>query len=421
MHDFMDYCLRTYFKTIGWNDDNQYSNLCSASRAILDFQTPRGLTFAISKIQFPLLKASYSMNISPILNGSLGYLFTSRPLKVDPSDHVHFMEMIDRFHINYMPKNYPYGNFDNSSDDSKSIGDYLLYGRLFVPTGRLEAIYSRRFSQWMQCVVTAVSDPRSKAASHVTTELQYDVGQWCTELSYTTDGELFGMRGLYNFASYNQEEINSNSNNEELIVQNKMRKKNNDVKAPLVERNVFDVPPESEYDEEVEALKGEWSIGAELYYGVRERSGGVSAGIRYRTLPQFSSQSPLSVTYLINPIMGHMSAAFAAQVSDDLALCPRFDFNMYSYESDLIIGAEWWQRERNEIEGQSSDDAANKNISSQGEVNGIVKATVGTSRGVTLLWEGKYGKTLFSLGLIADLTSRISPIRSIGLQFQYFS
>jgi len=115
-----------------------------------------------------------------------------------------------------------------------------------------------------------------------------------------------------------------------------------------------------------------------------------------------------------------MSAAFAAQVSDDLALCPRFEFNMYSYESDLLIGAEWWQRE-NEGENQSSSDAANKNKSSQGEVNGIVKATIGTSRGITILWEGRYGKTLFSLGLIADLTSKISPIRSIGLQFQYFS
>lgn len=120
--------------------------------------------------------------------------------------------------------------------------------------------------------------------------------------------------------------------------------------------------------------------------------------------------------------MGHMSAAFAAQVSDDLALCPRFDFNMYSYESDLIIGAEWWQREKSDIEceNQSNDDTVNKMVL-QGEVNGIVKATVGTSRGVTLLWEGRYGKTLFSLGLIADLTSKISPIRSIGLQFQYFS
>jgi distribution and morphology protein 10 len=134
------------------------------------------------------------MNISPILNGSLGYLFTSRPLKVDPSEHVNFMEVIDRFHINYVSKNYPHENFDNSSDDSKIKGtfdhflyllnmnsnlyrscfflDYLLYGRLFVPTGRLEAIYSRKFSQWMQCVVTAVSDPRSKAASHVKYILQ---------------------------------------------------------------------------------------------------------------------------------------------------------------------------------------------------------------------------------------------------------
>ncbi|CAG8446852.1 11973_t:CDS:2 [Funneliformis caledonium] len=418
MHSFMDYCLRTYFKTIDWNDDNQYSNLCAASRAILDFQIPRGLTFAISKIKFPLLKASYSMNVSPILNGSLGYLFTSRPLKVDPSERVNFMEMIDRFHINYMPRNYSPEVLNKNDDGSEVIKDYLLYGRLFVPTGRLEAIYSKRFSRWMQCVVTAVSDPRSKAASHVTTELQYDVGQWCTELSYTTDGELFGVRGLYNFASQSQEETDTDSNNEEQSLQDKKKKKDDNLKAPLVERNVFDVSSESEDDDEVESLKGEWSIGAELYYGVRERSGGVSAGIRYRSLPQFSLQSPISVTYLINPIMGHMSAAFAAQVSDDLALCPRFEFNMYSYESDLMIGAEWWQREH-ERESESNDDTVNK--SSQGEVTGIVKATVGTSRGITLLWEGKYGKMLFSLGLVADLTSRISPIRSVGLQFQYFS
>lgn len=93
-------------------------------------------------------------------------------------------------------------------------------------------------------------------------------------MSYTTDGELFGVRGLYNFTNYNQEEISTNSNNEESIVQNKMKKEDKDIETPLVERNVFDVPSESEDDEEVEALKGEWSIGAELYYGIRERSGG---------------------------------------------------------------------------------------------------------------------------------------------------
>jgi distribution and morphology protein 10 len=121
--------------------------------------------------------------------------------------------------------------------------------------------------------------------------------------------------------------------------------------------------------------------------------------------------------------MGHMSTAFAAQVSDDIALCPRFDFNMYSYESDLVIGVEWWQREKIEIEGkdQSSENVINKNIPLKSEVSGIVKATIGTSRGITLLWEGRYGKTLFSLGLVADLTSKLSPIQSVGLQFQYFS
>ncbi|CAG8609369.1 476_t:CDS:2, partial [Acaulospora colombiana] len=132
--------------------------------------------------------------------------------------------------------------------------------------------------------------------------------------------------------------------------------------------------------------------------------------IRYRTLPQYSLHSPVTVTYIINPIMGHMSAAFAAQVSNDLSLCPRFGFNMYSYESDLMIGAEWWQREK-------IDETSNSN----GEIQGVVKATISTNHGIKLLWEGRYGKTLFGLGLIADLKPGLSPIRSVGLQFQYFS
>lgn len=42
--------------------------------------------------------------------------------------------------------------------------------------------------------------------------------------------------------------------------------------------------------------------------------------------------------------MGHMSGAYAARVSRDLALCSRFDFNVYSYDSEWTMGAEWWVR-----------------------------------------------------------------------------
>lgn len=43
-------------------------------------------------------------------------------------------------------------------------------------------------------------------------------------------------------------------------------------------------------------------------------------------------------------MMGHMSGAYTAQVSRDLSLSTRFDFNVYSYESEWTMGAEWWLR-----------------------------------------------------------------------------
>ena len=43
-------------------------------------------------------------------------------------------------------------------------------------------------------------------------------------------------------------------------------------------------------------------------------------------------------------MLGHISGAYAARVSRDLSLASRFDFNVYSYESEWSLGAEWWQR-----------------------------------------------------------------------------
>ena len=68
------------------------------------------------------------------------------------------------------------------------------------------------------------------------------------------------------------------------------------------------------------------------------------------TLPEIEgsppSQPPTIITATLNPLMGHISTAYAAKLGNDLALCSRFEFNAYSYESDLSIGAEWWLRQK---------------------------------------------------------------------------
>lgn len=112
MNDFMEYCLKRFYRSSGWNEENQYSNLCSWSHAILDFHTPKGLSLVISKLPTPQFKPSYTLNALPTLNGSLGYLYTSRKLDIGTSATVDFQDMIDRFRIVIKPPT-------NKGDDYK--------------------------------------------------------------------------------------------------------------------------------------------------------------------------------------------------------------------------------------------------------------------------------------------------------------
>lgn len=51
--------------------------------------------------------------------------------------------------------------------------------------------------------------------------------------------------------------------------------------------------------------------------------------------------------------MGFISTAYSAQVHPHIALSSRFGVNIYSYESDLSIGGEWWiGRRRGKKEGR---------------------------------------------------------------------
>ena len=52
------------------------------------------------------------------------------------------------------------------------------------------------------------------------------------------------------------------------------------------------------------------------------------------------------MTLTLNPLMGNLSSTYAVQASPALALCSRFDFNVYSYESDFWVGMELWRARR---------------------------------------------------------------------------
>ncbi|KAI0796586.1 mitochondrial distribution and morphology protein 10 [Abortiporus biennis] len=449
MYPFASYVLRSYYQSTGWNEDNLYANLTRSSNAILDFTVPRGLHFSISKSPNPLFKTSYSMNALPSLNGSIGYIFTSCDLDIKNSYDVRVKDMVDRFKVYDQPRR-PEGKEEEwLAGERVNTRDYLLYGRLYIPTGRLDALYSTRLSPTLQAMVAAISDPRSSlganersrggniASSNVMFSLQHDTGKWCTEYTWSAEDGMWGVRCLHNFGKlWTPGNVSDDSHSGS--------------SKTSWEKRV------DEEDAMEGGLKGRISAGAEFYLSAKEKSAGVSAGIRFTTLPDATppshqvpssstshipspSQPPTTITALFNPMLGHISGAYAARVSRDLSLCSRFDFNVYSYESEWTMGAEWWTRrsktknmfpnpeETLEVPSTSSPlialpspppDVSNAN---DGEIQGVVKARVSTTTDVSLMWEGRIRNLLVSLGVVSNLSSRAKPIKAIGLELSYFS
>ncbi|KAJ6629197.1 mitochondrial distribution and morphology protein 10 [Mycena sp. CBHHK59/15] len=439
MHPFASYVLRSYYKATGWNEDNLYANLTRSSNAILDFTVPRGLHLSVSKSPNSLFKTTYSMNAMPSLNGSVGYIFTSCDLNVKASGNVRFKDMIERFKVYDQPRRPEAKEEEWLAGERVDKRDYLLYGRFYLPSGRLDALYSTRLTPTLQALVAAISHPpstlpadlssRSGNVSNLIVNLQHDVGKWCTEYTWSADDEMWGIRVLHNFGKLGIP-VDSSDDPE----------KNNSTAARGVGLKRVD-----EEDAVEGGLKGRLSAGAEIYFSAKERSAGVSTGIRFTTLPDATppsfqlpastsvplsmaskgppSQPPTTITALFNPMLGHMSGAYSARVSRDLSLSSRFDFNVYSYESEWTMGAEWWMRSSLSDDNSEEEPALipSPGAESKGEVRGVVKARASTNNDVSLMWEGRLRNMLVSLGVVSDFSNRTKPIKAIGLELSYFS
>lgn len=234
--------------------------------------------------------------------------------------------------------------------------------------------------------------------------LQHDIGKWCTEYTWSAEDGMWGVRVLHNFGRLG-----------------------NTVEPPGDSSSLIGPRPKRVDEEDATGggLRGRVSAGAEFYISAKEKSAGgmklalcfrrlflssfftVSTGIRFTTLsdPPTPSRSrssltpsplralppqpPTTITALFNPMMGHVSAAYAAKVSQDLALCSRFDFNVYSYASEWTMGAEWWMRRSlsQPISDSNTSQSADSNSSypqqgspgSESVVRGVVKAKISTN------------------------------------------
>ncbi|KAI9634632.1 uncharacterized protein MKK02DRAFT_16182 [Dioszegia hungarica] len=451
MLPFSTLILRSYYQAIGWNEDNSYSQLTRSSSGN-DFQLPQSLILQLANSPTPIFFTSYALDALPQLNGSLSYITTSEALRdIGPSRNLPFKHVVDRFRIYPLPHRPP-------PKDELWLGgrrvegrDYLLYSRLHFPSLHLSGLATSRLTPTLQLHLAFLSHPQPPSArpsspsgpSHsrqpsetstattasrppppgnIILSLQHDTGRHASEYTYSVQDGMFGWRGLWNFGWKGMSEGVSGP-------------------GAVGKPSLAEVAVQGAGREDGETmdggLKGRFSAGAEVYFSAMQRSFGISTGLRFSTLPTPSSGShhplspPTTLTLLYNPLMGFVSTAYSAQISPTIALSSRYGVNVYSYESDLSIGGEWWigRRRGKRVESgttpglsaavdpqpmESTRDTAE-------DRDGILKAKISGNWSISLLYEARIRNCLVSIGVISDLVSRQKPIRSVGVEVQYFS
>ncbi|AAW47220.1 MDM10, putative [Cryptococcus deneoformans JEC21] len=508
MIGFSAFILRNYYAAIGWNEDNLYSSLTRTSSALLDFQLPQSLILQLANSPTPIFFTSYALDALPQLNGSISYITTSMPLdEIGSGRATAFKNVIERFRV-FPPPKRPQPKDEVWLGGKRIEGrDYLLYSRLHLPSLHLSGLATTRLTPTLQAHLAFLSQPAhptstrptppqtppshtrqpsepstpapSPTPGNVFISLQHDTGRYCGEYTYSVQDGMVGLRTLYNFGWHGDEESE---------VDKKERR----------EREGKRIDEEEMMEG---GLKGRFSAGGEVYFSAKQRSFGISTGLRFTTVPPTLPlplnapvpSPPTTLTLLYNPLIGFLSSAYSAQVSPTVALATRFGVNVYSYESDLSVGGEWWIGRRRGKRGLTTDaepqldaesrdpvvtgieenreltekmaqraslrqvtlrDEIGEDVHAEKELyspipvmtdvnagelaqqisprlqpqqdldderDGVLKARLSGNWQFALLYEARIRNCLVSAGVLADLTGRQHPIRSIGLEVQYFS
>jgi hypothetical protein len=70
----------------------------------------------------------------------------------------------------------------------------------------------------------------------------------------------------------------------------------------------------------------------------------VSIGTRCINHDKIGGQTHMALTF--NPVMGHLSSSYTTMIWPGFAASTRFDFNLYSIESDLVVGGKFCSKEK---------------------------------------------------------------------------
>ena len=452
----MDYIVHAFGTSTGWNHDNSYSSLTATSDALLSFPTPSSLSLRVSSLSTPQFATSYTLSTLGQIDGSISYLYSSVPLGHVPSRTVSIpLRTLVR---GYRDVKLPSIQF-NSYDDPEARKPILLHGTLALPPpSNLTALYARRINSktLLSLSLNSLSTSTPPTGSgpppaSVLGHIQYDTGRYSIEGLASSDSALLGVRGLWNFG------LGPSKQSVDASAIDNGHKAREDVAG-------ISSPAEPSLpNERVMAKPSLLSAGAEAYYSPLSSVIGLSTGLRFTTLASHNSTPavastlsskplagtsaalssalgapanvahssfPYTLTLTLTPLTGSLASTYSVRPTENLALSSRFGFNVYSWESEYVLGAEIWRRRRKRPAKTGTDpdplawarDKAAEWLTDaqralerekvDREEENVIKLRIDDGWNVRALWTGRVKQLLVSAGV------SVAPASSTSYRYQ---
>lgn len=343
----MDYIVKCFNVINSWDESNLYPAVIATPKSILDFSLPNSISVDINKKSSDFSTNSLTLSNYGSINGSISYLYSSSNLKnvfssanISLQDAVNTYQFVDSLSVS--SHNQLLANSNRTTTGSTTTNNNaLLYGKLNFPSNILEALIIKNFDQHTRLLVKCLSTNSNFIKNHgiLTVYYQKNYPKMSNEFIYSSNEGLIGFRNLFN--------VNLNSLSDATFASSFNNNNNNDSSA---------FPNSSTYGNFNSNTQGfgnlsssnkvfydnsKLSIGTEIWYGILNMTPGFSNSVRYSTYSTYSGK-PLTITLSLNPLIGLLSSTYTVKTSLNSTFCSKYDFNIYSYESNLSLGCELW-------------------------------------------------------------------------------
>ncbi len=156
---------------------------------------------------------------------------------------------------------------------------YFMFGKM-DSQGNLEGYYTQQLANRMRLTISSLS---SMLNFKFKTSLAFNTKKWKNEIDFISKEFLFGYKTFF-------------------ILKNDKDKRN-------------------------------LGIGSEIYYCPTDKTGGISIGLK-----SFHPISQNEFIFNLNPLLGHFGISYHSPIAKYCQIASKFDFNFYSFESDLCFG-----------------------------------------------------------------------------------